>query len=1054
MGVCAAMLFAACYLLGRLKFSPVSSVSGKSKQEQGYQKIQQRNLLWIIMVAAFFFHIIGSIVYKGYEADINCFLYWSSAVYKDGITSFYQGDFFHDYPPGYMYILYIIGFLRSVLSLDSSSMASVVLIKLPAIFCDLGAGYLIYHVAAKKWKGNLPLVAAALYLFNPAIWINSAIWGQVDAVFTLCVALVCYFIEEKKLPYAYFVLAVGILIKPQTMFIGPVLILGIIDQVFLKNFTWKRMLKELGLGLMAIGLMFVLAMPFGLPAVLAQYTDTVTSYPYASVNAYNLFTLAGKNWADQGQMFFLLSLKNWGMLFIALVIAGAAWINFKCKEMEGKYYFLGALIITGIFTLSVRMHERYLFPAILLLVLAFVQQPRKEVYLLFSGLSCQLFCNTAHVLFYYQPEHFDAKADFPRLVALIGTVLFGYMIYVAKKFYSGENKETITGEKNLRTGRRPLVKRDKPEKKKEFRLKRSRKLPVMEKRDWIIVAVISAIYAVIAFYGLGDRKAPESGLIMEYVGDTFTVDLGSEIQLSQIGYYNGYQNNPKYSLEIAGEDGIWYTIYSDSTLFDFGSVFHWNRQDFYYSARYLRFTNYSGRNQLMELAFFDEDGEVVKAVDNPETRVLFDEQELIPERTTDENSTYFDEIYHARTAYEMIHHLYCYENTHPPLGKLIISVGIRIFGMCPFGWRFMGTLFGVLMLPVIYAFIKKLLGPAWICTVGTLLFAFDFMHFAQTRIATIDVFITFFILVMYYFMYQYTQMSFYDTELKKTFVPLAFSGIFMGIGCATKWTGVYAGIGLAVIFFATILRRYREYLHALKMPKGSSEGIRNQKIIQSFFPNLWKTGAFCVLFFVVIPCVIYTLAYIPFVDGSDDGVVTRMFNNIQTMYNYHSKLEGEHSFSSFWYQWPTMYRPIWFYSGSVSDTVKEGISSFGNPLVWWAGIPAFLYLLWDALLERNQKAGFLCVSYLAQYVPWFFVSRMTFIYHYFPSVPFVTLMLSYCFYLFGDGDEKKKMVIFGYTAAAVMLFVLFYPVLAGQAVNVDYVDKWLRWFDSWVLTSS
>ena len=59
------------------------------------------------------------------------------------------------------------------------------------------------------------------------------------------------------------------------------------------------------------------------------------------------------------------------------------------------------------------------------------------------------------------------------------------------------------------------------------------------------------------------------------------------------------------------------------------------------------------------------------------------------------NSTYFDEIYHARTAYEHIHGIRPYENTHPPLGKILIGIRIRLFGMTPFGWRFIGTLLGV-----------------------------------------------------------------------------------------------------------------------------------------------------------------------------------------------------------------------------------------------------------------------------------------------------------------------------------------------------------------------
>ena len=78
--------------------------------------------------------------------------------------------------------------------------------------------------------------------------------------------------------------------------------------------------------------------------------------------------------------------------------------------------------------------------------------------------------------------------------------------------------------------------------------------------------------------------------------------------------------------------------------------------------------------------------------------------------------------------------------THP--GKLIISLGIRIFGM-NLWLAVYGALFGVLMLPVLYHLLKQLFGRTRLCTAGTLLFAFDFMHFTQTRIATIDTYAVF-----------------------------------------------------------------------------------------------------------------------------------------------------------------------------------------------------------------------------------------------------------------------------------------------------------------------
>ena len=188
-----------------------------------------------------------------------------------------------------------------------------------------------------------------------------------------------------------------------------------------------------------------------------------------------------------------------------------------------------------------------------------------------------------------------------------------------------------------------------------------------------------------------------------------------------------------------------------------------------------------------------------------------------------------------------------------------------------------------------------------------------------------------------------------------------------------------------------------------------------------------------------------------------------MIRNQTTMYEYHSKLDATHPFSSKWWQWPIIYRPIWYYSGHVSDTVAEGISAFGNPLIWWLGIPAFLYMLYLAFKDKDKNAIFLTIGYLAQYTPWFLVSRCIFIYHYFPSVPFVVLMVAYSIYkisqketLFGMAMTKKKWIktAFIYTAAVVILFAMFYPVLSGEPVAKSYVNTFLRWFDSWVLLES
>lgn len=275
----------------------------------------------------------------------------------------------------------------------------------------------------------------------------------------------------------------------------------------------------------------------------------------------------------------------------------------------------------------------------------------------------------------------------------------------------------------------------------------------------------------------------------------------------------------------------------------------------------------------------------------------------------------------------------------------------------------------------------------------------------------------------------------------------------MGFGVASKWTGAYAGIGLAVIFFASLFRRYREYVYAKEQGSGSTNGIDHQYVVDHFKKNTIKTILFCLIFFVLIPVIIYVLSYIPFRDGTDDNMIIQLLKNQKAMFDYHANLESTHPYSCTWYNWPTMYRPVWYYSRHVTDTVSEGISAFGNPLVWWVGIPAAFYMLYLIWKERDRKAIFLFVAYMAQYLPWCLVSRTTYMYHYFPSVPFITLMIGYAVYRIVNGSAKRRRIAYFYVGAAILLFLLFYPVLSGYPIEKQWVYDYLKWFDTWVLVT-
>lgn len=989
---------------------------------------------------------------EGFPSDTACFVSWANLAFEGGIKNFYASGVFADYPPGFVYILYIMGAIFSIFKIPLMSAPCLLLLKLPAILCDMATVLLFSKIASSKLPSQQIVMLAGLYLFNPAIILNSSIWGQVDSVFTLTILLMCWFLTENRMIPAYVVFGIGVLLKPQTLIFAPVLIFGIIDQVILYDFSWRNFYHNLFSGLTVIFCMVLACMPFGLDLVFMQYTATLGSYPYVAVNAFNLWGLFGLNWISQDTRLLFFSYQTWGIIIIVLIVLLSALLFFRSQNKNSRYFTTASFLIISMFLFSVRMHERYLYPALALILFAYAVRPLKEFLEGFFGFTIIHLYNTAFILYFYDPANYDRKA--PLILTISACmVICGFSYYFTLIRYDirqiSERESTFTfllpfQIKWRRKKSAPMHFSYEPAASEE-------KLPFL-RHDAIILFAIMAVYSLVAFWDLGSLKAPRSEALMQQ-GDTVELYTGEEQTASYLYWYLGYYENRIFTLEYkVNEEDAWQTV-GETGQFTMTSVFAWNRMALPESCHYLRLTCNSDKAAVMELALADADQISFMPINAPDYQELFDEHDTFPsEGISFRNGTYFDEIYHARTAYEFLHGLNTYETTHPPLGKLIMSIGIVIFGMVPFGWRFMGTLLGVLMLPVIYLLARDISKDRLLAGFSCILFAFDFMHFTQTRLATIDVFVTFFILLMYYFMYRYSRMSFYDMPLRKTFIPLGACGIAMGLGIACKWTGIYAGAGLAVIFFLTMYRRYREYRVALKKPTGGPNGLMYSKIVGTFHGNTIKTLIFCIVFFVLIPGGIYLLSYIPFVSG-ETGLWAKMIANQKYMYNYHANLQATHAYSSHWYEWPTIIRPIFYYSGIISDTTREGISAFGNPLVWWIGIPAFVYMVYLVFKKKDRIALFICIAYLAQYLPWIFVDRLTFIYHYFPSVPFVVLMIMYAASMFKDlMPEKKFYAALGvYAVAAIAMFAMFYPVLSGHTVSVSYVDTFLRWMKNWVL---
>lgn len=555
----------------------------------------------------------------------------------------------------------------------------------------------------------------------------------------------------------------------------------------------------------------------------------------------------------------------------------------------------------------------------------------------------------------------------------------------------------------------------------------------IDRVDAGILAIISVLYAAVAFTGLGNTVSPESFEAMN--GVSVVLELPGNVYPSRIMLFSGVGEG-EYSIEYSPDGVTW--EHAGKYEQNYVSVLKWNEFTPATTVNAPRYVLISGTGDvyLGEVAFFDGDGDLLTVNGFVGGETLVDEQLTVPVWQNFLNSTYFDEIYHARTAWEQLNGVYPYEISHPPLGKLIIGIGITLFGMTPFGWRFMGTLFGIMMLPLMYIMAKKLFGGRAVPTVCMGIFACDFMHFVQTRIATIDTYSVIFIMLMYLFMYLFVSGANDQTvPSRKTRVCLAMSGICFGLGVASKWTSIYAGGGLAVIWAAYwIINRRRG------------------------FKAFCKNALFCIVFFVLIPAVIYYLSYTPY--GLARGMsapgmyfsgdyMQLVLDNQSFMFSYHSELVSEHPYSSVWYQWLLDIRPILYYLDYFDDGTRSSFGTFVNPALCWGGLLSIFVLLYTAITRRDKTAAFILIGYLAQLLPWILVKRLTFEYHYFPCSVFLVLSLGYCFKLIRLNRRHWQWYLGGFAAVSAALFVMFYPALSGLVVDNATATKLLGWLPTW-----
>ncbi|MBR5157144.1 MAG: glycosyltransferase family 39 protein [Clostridia bacterium] len=1032
------------------------------------------------LLLIFILELSVSTIISGHKADIRLFKAWASFGNEHKMNEFYKTDLYVDYPPAYLIILYGVGKLAAFFGVDSASDAFIVWIKFIPILCDSIFSILIFYMAKDKFGLEKAGVISLMTAINPTMIINSAIWGQIDSFGFLIILAMLFTLYNRQYVLSCALFGYSILTKPQMIIFIPIIgFTMLFDLIEVFNDKEKRvnLITKYALSIVAfLAVVMVVSMPIvgtDYKLLIGQYTSAMGKYPYYTLNAANFYGAFGLNWKNVTESFFIATGPEWGFAFITAISLIVGYVTYKVRDRK-KIFYLGAFMIAGIYLFAHTMHERYLYAAIPLLLIIYILTEDKRMLALYGGFSVINFINVARVLernlqddFIYGNDAGFILTSWIHLILFALMVIYSYQaLFLNKKegfIYESLSKKAVEA-----TGDTPEGQTESVPTKTEKNIKKSKKIEIQKeekpvkitRKDVLIMAGITLVYSVFAFYNLGSMNVPENGWYVEEAGQTVVFDFGKKQEINKLYMYPGWIDRRKsdskverhIEFELSNNGETWESI----DALDIKSVWRWTTLKIDEKVRFVRMTCDDGRFYINELAFYGETEEdYIKPVsvnsDSEGTEALLDEKEKIAYEFSWYDGTYFDEIYHPRTAYEYLENHYPpYENTHPPLGKVIISWGIALFGMNPFGWRFFGTLCGVLMTPMAYMLGKRLFKTEFYAFCTAFLFTFDFMHLSQTRLATIDSFTAFFVMGMYYFMYRYISQSFYHAGVKKTLPSLFMSGLFFGLGAATKWQGIYAGTGLAFLFFASIFRRYLEYKKAQKSKNADPE---MKRIAESFVPMATQSILCAALFFVGIPLLIYGASYLPIIIGTK-GDFKYIINNQKTMLNYHGGLKSTHPYGSSWWSWPLDWRPLYAYSPNrsfIPAGTSMGISSFGNPLVWWMTIPA----IGAAIVKTAKKKGdneltLILAGFAAMYLPWVLVTRVAFIYHFFPCVIFVVLATVYFIREILTGYPNAKKFVYAYLIAVVLLFVVFYPVLTGMAVPTSYVEG-LKWLPAWVL---
>lgn len=422
----------------------------------------------------------------------------------------------------------------------------------------------------------------------------------------------------------------------------------------------------------------------------------------------------------------------------------------------------------------------------------------------------------------------------------------------------------------------------------------------------------------------------------------------------------------------------------------------------------------------------------------------------------------FDEVYYAQNAHSLLQHgveLDPIKKTaefivHPPVGKWMIAIGIKLFGFHEFGWRASAAIVGAISIVLIYFVAKELFNSYFLSVTAGVLMSADGLHLVMSRTALLDIFLMFFILLGFYFLL--TSHHY-------------LAGIALGLASATKWSGLYFLVAYLTFILYVDYRQNRslEIEHPIR-----------RTVLNTLLKRIAQ--------YLVIPALVYFASWIGWFTSSTGydrnwakgrsgsffdfipGVLRSWWHYHAEILNFHTHLTDSHPYAANPWSWLIMGRPTSFFYAAPKGahacggaSCAQEVLALGTPLLWWSGVIAIGITFGYWIARREWQSGLLLLSLAAGYLPWFMWQKRTiFCFYVIAFEPFIILIIVYVLKLFLEPrsvetekrwriPQVRRWLCYGYILVIVANFFYFFPLFMGSTITYAHWSQ-LMWLESWI----